>query len=394
MMRRAHALLSIVFVAATCGVAIAQEGVPQPPPPGARPPIDPKERWERMTPEERARLAERFDRWKHLPPEQQREMQERHHALRRTREEAIRRLPPPERERLKQMSPEERRRFLEGQVERVLPEVRDDMRRPPAGGTPESGSFRDLRAAVRGYATERLREFERQGVLRPGEAEHLLSLAPWQLPDEIRGLKKRDVLANPPPAFQMLPPDERARIAELPPEAFLDEMHRLSDGKRDRGPRGRARDVFDRMRQHGGPDRDGRDGRGGPRPILPRQLADHLTPEQRAQIEAAHGRDRIRLIGEFLMERARAALMQRGEDPKAVDALSGLDGYERDRRLLKLIDPNAELPPPPMQGRGEGGPPGPGGPPDGHGSEDDDRDGRDWRDGRDGRDRHPDQRWD
>ncbi len=335
----------------------AQETAPEAPPvqnpARGREGFDPKQRWEHLSPEERARLRERFDRWKQLPPDQQAELLERHHALARMRDEAMRRLPPPEADRLRRMSPEERRRFLEERVLHLLPETREELRQQPGADDARGVPFRELRAAIRGYASDRLHQFEQDGVLHPGEAEHLLSVAPWRLADELRALRKREFLKSPSPEFQRLPPEERARLAELPPEAFLDAMKGHFQGDRRGGPHP-PRDFFDRLRRGG----RGPGGPGGPeggRFQVPRQLLQHLTDEQRTQIEAARGKERGRLIGEALRENARAALLKRGEDPSQVDRLGDVEGFERDRRLLKLIDPNAELPPPPEMN----GPPGP-----------------------------------
>ena len=101
-----------------CGIAAAQ------------PDQQALERWQRLTPEQKQELRERYQRWQNLPPDEKEELQRKF--------EAWRRLPPEEKataqknfERWQKLSPEQRARLRERwQHWRELPpERREELKR-------------------------------------------------------------------------------------------------------------------------------------------------------------------------------------------------------------------------------------------------------------------------
>ena len=95
------------------------------------------ERWQKFTPAERERLRERWERWRRLPPEQREQI--------RGRMQRLRNLPPERRREI-------RERFRE-RFERLSPEIGERLREPKQRGTVEEK--RQFRKELREKLQER-----------------------------------------------------------------------------------------------------------------------------------------------------------------------------------------------------------------------------------------------
>ncbi len=82
----------------------------------------PRERWEHMSPEERARIQDRFEHFKKLPPEQRQSLTSRAARLEQLRSEFLSHMSPELRAKLAKLSPLERREVLRTFLEQHLVE--------------------------------------------------------------------------------------------------------------------------------------------------------------------------------------------------------------------------------------------------------------------------------
>lgn len=78
MNRRTFLVTCALWLCATALSGSARADDP-PPPPG---PGTPRERWEKLSPEQREKLRERYRQFEKLPPEQQKKMRERYQRFR------------------------------------------------------------------------------------------------------------------------------------------------------------------------------------------------------------------------------------------------------------------------------------------------------------------------
>jgi len=242
---RCTSLIAALFLNAASTLAFAQE-----PGPASRPVVQeapdvnepaPLERWQKMTPEERAKLKERFDELRKMSPEEREALRARARELETERERLEEKLGPDMRERLRHLPPEERDRILrEHQMderrragetvrEGLDPERADWVERMMGHDHPRPSH--DLRRELRGKLEDRMIErWHDGGSLDAKERERLMALSPKARVDELlrihrdRIVKAVDVSGLPEGVklekWQKL-------LAEPKPERFLKQARKL-----------------------------------------------------------------------------------------------------------------------------------------------------------------------
>lgn len=311
-----------------------------------------KQRWNELTPEERAAVQRRFEELKRLSPEQRQALKARHDVLRRLRDDEAASIeePNPPRKEARELPPKPLRARLNARILEKLDKLEQ------SGGGPKAEAFR---AKVRERVEDELLRLEEAGVVDAAEAERILALPPHELASALRAKMKELFFRDPPPKFLKLPESERKRLEALPPDEFGAAIHAAIGPPRNerRGP--------------GGPDgpprgpneaaREGDDGLPPKRPFVPKEAFERfLTPEQRTEVDRLDKRERRKRVMQFLHERARARLIEQGADPRQLDEFERMPAFERELRLLKVLDPNFTPPPRPerFKPRGEGRGPG------------------------------------
>jgi hypothetical protein len=136
-------LLTITF-ALLAGAAAA---------PAQETPAAVKQRWEKMTPEERRRIEESYQRWKTLSPEQKALLKKRHDRLEEERRATNRALPDDERKQIDRQPVDRRRKELTDRTLKLLKERFDHL--PPELKKRINDELRD---APPGERSERLRK--------------------------------------------------------------------------------------------------------------------------------------------------------------------------------------------------------------------------------------------
>jgi len=231
----------------------------------------PRARWERMSPEERARFEQNLDRWKQMDESQRKRMRQRLEKLRgmeRRLEDSedddptAGRDPPHGRD----GSHPRAERYLRQRMECLPPEVRKRLREELSRLSPEERD-RHLREIMKNESSHRMErriaEWTRDGRLSRSEAEELKRiLEHGSSAERFRAL--RQWMLNKPELFD-LPPAlvERLREVKDPVKAgrILDEWRRRRDGKagdRPEGPPSRdRRHLSDKDESQGGSPRRG-----------------------------------------------------------------------------------------------------------------------------------------
>lgn len=196
------------------------------------------ERWNTLPPEERARLAERFQAWQRMDETQRAELRRRHERLR-AAERAVRgELPADARRCLEGLAPDERRALLRRHVEGELFErgsrmrglLPADVRERLESATPAERAqlLTDLRRRFEGEGLARgLREVGRRLELAPEDVERLNALPPALQRSKLLQLRRleitRRVAREGLPAW--IPVDQWALWQGLPDEQFLERLH-------------------------------------------------------------------------------------------------------------------------------------------------------------------------
>lgn len=235
-----------------------------------------RERWERLSNEERARLSERFDEFRNMPEAERERMRAHLARIAEARREIEASIPAQTRARLDGLDEASRRQVLREYVELAMSERAERLRAkmsPDLCKRLEGASLSEREALLR----ERRGELHERGAPRvidylgrkldlPGEEiERLKGLPAEQRAASIEALSKRELARRgPPPGVS---PEEYQRWLELPPREMFECLHRRGvrgfgpdrGGPPDRQGAGAARDV---------PGPGGRDGRlaDGPHP--------------------------------------------------------------------------------------------------------------------------------
>lgn len=325
-----------------------------------------KQRWNELTPEERVAVQRRFEELQRLSPEERKALKARHDVLRRLRDDEAAAIdePKPPRKEARELPPKPLRARLNARILEKLDKLEQ------SGGGPKAEQFR---AKVRERVEDELLRLEEAGVIDGAEAERILALPPHELASALRAKMKDMFFRDPPPKFLKLPEDERKRLEALPPDEFGPAIHaaigpplgeRRGPGGPDGPPRGQNEST-----------RDGEVGLPPKRPFVPKEAFERfLTQEQRTEVERLDKKQRRKRVMQMLQEHARTRLVEQGADSRQLDQLDGLPAFERELRLLKILDPNFTPPPRPERfkprgdGRGPGRGPRPEGPPPAGGS--------------------------
>ncbi|MBI4880383.1 MAG: hypothetical protein HY812_12110 [Planctomycetes bacterium] len=322
---------------------------------GAAPPLtEQRARWEQLTPEERKLVLDRFEEWRRLPEEEKQDLADRHRALGEVKDRVLTDLPAPEKDRIRRLRPRERNRALGPHLSRFLQCERQrvlELAGLPAPGC-DKVPFSRIRKSARAYAGAMLGQLEEEGHLQEGEAEKLLSLTPCQMKRALREIQRRHILQHPPRALLTLPDEERQRLLNLDPDAFVREIERLKGEAQGSGIAPMMKDLL--HGRHEPP----------PRPLPEKVLRRVLDEEQFQRFQDAPPQERRKLVLQFLEERARARLSERGEDANILEPLQNAPDCEKERRLLEIIEggpalgppPGPRGPRPPRRGNGQGPP--------------------------------------
>ncbi len=292
---------------------------------GALPTTGAERRWNALTPAERQLARARFESWKKLDADERETVSDRGRLLQRVRAEVIERLPEETRAEFRGMPARERNRFLKNHLRSYL-EVRRREVLDQAGiveARPRT-SFTKVRRAVQSRAIDALLRLEERGVLAEGEADRLSRLPAEEFSAEMPSVLRRAILQDPPNALLLLPEEERRRILALDEEAFLEAMRSLRGRDRRRLPRTMEAELRGQER---------------PRRFSLALLEGFMTPEQVRAVRSAPAAARRREVDRALVANARRAMIERGEDPAALEPLKRVPAGERELRLLEAIDP-------------------------------------------------------
>ncbi|MCE9592666.1 MAG: DUF3106 domain-containing protein [Planctomycetes bacterium] len=289
----------------------------------------PRERWEHMPHDERAKFVERFEKFRTLPPEERAKLAERAERLEGLRDDLVEGLPPEVRERLEKLSPLERvdalREFMEQRLEARGRHVRGflprELRERIEGAPPEEREriVRDFCSHTRRDQGQRmLREMAERLELPTEEVARIEALPDDQRFDAMMGLRRRmierDVAEDGVPTW--LDAKEWSELGKLPTSEFFERFHSL---RRDRC----------------GSDHDhcpGGRGFGSRRAELPSPLRDALTPDPAwfDEAERLPEAERRAFLDEKLRERVLARLAEHPEllSPEALESLRAKQGTE------------------------------------------------------------------
>ncbi|HTF91098.1 MAG TPA: hypothetical protein VK843_21970 [Planctomycetota bacterium] len=278
-----HFIRWILLLVALAPLAIGQEHAPE---------LDQaRSRWERLSPAERARIAQHFDEFRGLPEAERARMMSHLNRLAQARREIEARIPEELRAKLDKLAPEERRQVLREYVETTMGERAERLREKMTaeelakldGATPAEREelLHARREELLDRAPRALAFLGRQLDLPPEEMERLKALPQQEKLDALATLGRREMQRRgPPPGVDA---EEFKRWLELPPHEFMERMHGhgmrgfRGDGERGPPPDGRGR-PGGFGRPGGPPDGpggrpglrpEGRDGERGPRPGIP-----------------------------------------------------------------------------------------------------------------------------
>lgn len=225
-----------------------------------------RERWERMSPAERARIAQHFNEFRGLSEAERERMKSHLNRIADARREIEASIPAELRTKLDRLESRERHQVLREYVESRMGERAERLREKMSpelvqkldSATPaeQENLLRARREELRKRAPGAIDYLARQLALPPEEVARLKALPLEEMRRAIGDLGRRDMeRRGPPPGVD---PREFERWHNLPPPEFMERMH----GHGQRGFRGDGeRGGPPPEGQH--PPRDGRDGRGG-----------------------------------------------------------------------------------------------------------------------------------
>jgi hypothetical protein len=244
------ALIGALLLAGGAQAATLAQGGPPEGAPHGRPSPEAIERWKRLSPEERARLRERFEAWKGMDEDERAELRRRHERLREAEREVRRDLPPDARRCLEGLGAHERRELLREHLEHELVERGRRMRRllPPELREQLESASPEERARLMGELRQRfeqeglrhgLKEVGRQLELPPQEVEALLGLPVEVQRAKLLQLRRLEILRR--VSREGLPewitPQQWAEWQGLSDERFLQRLHSARPRRGGDGPR-------------------------------------------------------------------------------------------------------------------------------------------------------------
>ena len=311
------------------------------------------ERWEKLSPEEQARMKDRWTRYQALSEDERREMRERAQRLKETRERVEREMTPEVRAQLDRLSPEKRQQIVDELVETEAQKVGQRIREQlPASwverlekASPEDrarffGKFmREQRGRVARFAIEQIGQHLQ---LAPEEIERLKNLPEAERGQAVLELRKRlsakdaDTLGLPAGLTQA----QWDQWQELPPEEFFQRMQRHhrehvapageTDGARPPSDPRPSPDARPSPETHSSPDAHATPGaqpQTNPPPAPPRiaperlralkrlQDALHAQPEEHLEFSDLSAKERHSRLIERARERCLVAIIEGGLVP-------------------------------------------------------------------------------
>ena len=264
-----------------------------------------RRRWERLSPEEQARLRDRYEKLRAMGEAERRELERQRLHIERVRRDLLARLDDAERARLNALSADEREKLLDemvadelrGQARRVEEKLPHDWRERLKQASPEDRRrfFKDFKRQVRQEWGPRALESLGAELDVPREEVEAWKALPADRQRELllelaKRQRRREVAEHGLP--RGVDPAEWERLEGLPPERFFEEAMRL----RESSGWEPGRPFF------GHPPEDGpdawRDGARRFRSAARRRPEDrlefaHLSPEQRRVQVEQHRRQRL-----------------------------------------------------------------------------------------------------
>ncbi len=313
-----------------------------------------RERWNALSPQQRAELAERFERWKSLSEEERGRIRERFDKVSSLRRSAHECLPDKARSEFARLRPEQQATVLSGVASQQIQERgRELLERMPShwrerleGAGPEERTrlVGEFRARMHQKALERIDVFERDGAVDAATAARLRHSAPEQLARElvaleVRRFRERAEREGLPPYVS---PEQWEQWKSLPQHEQWERLHHARHGSEPRGgPEGRGEGHRDGRRDGGrGPERE-------PTSEGEKRLREALRPDPAWFVEFVNAEPEVRaeLIATRLRARALGVLQA---EPSLISAeklaeLRGLQG----REFLEALDralPALDLP--------------------------------------------------
>lgn len=324
------------------------------------------ERWSSLGETRQAELRDQWVRFKNLTDQEQRDLLEYHEVLRDAVPKALASLGETERARIEALKGPERRAALRPHLKEWLRSEQERVTEPLEGDPTfmEGGEVQlgALQEAARMRAATKLHDMEKRGLVEPGVAEQLFDLPPWQLKKALRKIRQKATFKRPPKWFHKLSAAQKEDLQGLAPEDFAKRVRKL------RGRTGK-KNTSAMMEQLLGPRKGGRRSMGfvrqlGSNPGNARAMMDeHLTEEQRDELDGLHGKERKQQGMLQLRENAEQALLDRGVSVDEVESvfaeLEGLPNKARLPYLIRLIrgkSPGAARPVSPAGRGGRRGP--------------------------------------
>ena len=346
-----------------------------------------RERWEKLSPEEQARMKERYERYRALSEDERRELRERAQRLKETGERVEREMTPELRGQLDKLAPEKRQQILkeltETEAQKVGQRIREQL--PESWveriekASPEdrarffSKFMREQRGRMARYAIEQIGAHLK---LAPEEIERLKNL-----PEAERGqavLELRKQLSAQDAATVGLPngltQEQWDQWQQLPPEQFFERLQRHH--REHLAPAGETEparpDHSDADHSDAAHPETGHPENGKP-PAAPRiaperlhalkrlQDALHPGPEEHLEFSELSPVERHARLIERARDRCLAAIVEGGlATPEKIEELRALPPGRLLEATRTILAPLRALQHPPrmqrMPGSGEGGP--------------------------------------
>jgi hypothetical protein len=208
-----------------------------------------RERWQKLSPERRRELAERFERWRSMSEEERDRMRDRYHWYDRMRRSECDRLPDSAKKSLEGLDPERRCEAIHGLLsERISerghaildmlpPEWREKLER----ASPEERQriVEEFKERTRARALARIDDLAREGEIAPEEAERLRGLAPNALVGELVTVERRRIERRGPPSH--VNAEQWDAWKALPDRQFFERWNEVRRRSCSSGGKGRSR---------------------------------------------------------------------------------------------------------------------------------------------------------
>ncbi len=310
-----------------------------------------RERWNTLSPQQRAELAERFERWKSLSKEERGHIRERFDRVSSLRRSAHECLPDEARREFTRLRPEQQATVLSGVASQKIQERgRELLERLPShwrerleGASPEERPrlVGEFRARMHQKALERIHAFEREGAVDAAAAARLRQSAPEELTRElvaleVRRFRERAEREGLPPYVS---PEQWEQWKSLPQREQWERLHHARHCfESSDGPEGRGQGHRD----------GGRGARREPISEGEKSLREALRPDPAWFVEFVNAEPEVRAELIATHQRARAlGVLEARPGLLSAEQLSELRGLHG-RAFFEALDralPSLDLPP-------------------------------------------------